>query len=216
MRRPVATRRTAASVVSTPEIAMRATFKLSILTGALALAGCVSVPTGPSMTVLPGTGKSFDQFRYDDGSCRQYAYESIGGQTATASQQNAAVSSAVIGTAIGALAGAAIGGHGADAAVGAGVGLLGGSMIGASTGNASAYEAQRRYDGAYMQCMYGKGHRVPVARSYNGPPQYQYSAPPQYQYSSPPPPPPSQRAPVYSAPPPPPPGAPPPPPPSAG
>jgi len=201
---------------------MRATLKLAIPAAALALAGCVSVPTGPSMTVLPGTGKSFDEFRYDDGTCRQYAYDSIGGQTATASQQNAAVSSAVIGTAIGALAGAAIGGHGSDAAVGAGVGLLGGSMVGASTGNASAYEAQRRYDGAYLQCMYSKGHRVPVARGYTGPPQYQYSAPPQYQYQSAPPPPPpnapppSQRAPAYNTPPPPPPGAPPPPPPSAG
>jgi len=174
---------------------------------ALALSGCVSVPTGPRVTVLPGTGKSFEQFRYDEGSCRQYAYESIGGQTATQAQQNAAVSSAVIGTAIGALAGAAIGGHGADAAVGAGVGLLGGSMVGASAGNASAYESQQRYDIAYTQCMYGKGHRVPVARGYTAP---------RPQYSSPPPPPPSQRAPAYSVPPPPPPGTPPPPPPSAG
>jgi hypothetical protein len=172
---------------------------------AVLLAGCVSVPTGPRVTVLPGTGKSFEQFRYDEGACRQYAYESIGGQTATQSQQNAAVSSAVIGTAIGALAGAAIGGHGADAAVGAGVGLIGGSMVGASTGNASAYEVQHRYDIAYTQCMYGKGHRVPVARGYTAPRQ-------QYSY---PPPPPSQPAPAYSVPPPPPPGAPPPPPPGA-
>ena len=195
---------------------MRATFKLAVPAVALALAGCVSVPTGPSMTVLPGTGMSFDQFRYDDGQCRQYAYDSVGGQTATASQQNAAVSSAVIGTAIGALAGAAIGGHGADAAVGTGVKLLGGSAIGASTGNASAYETQRRYDGAYMQCMYSKGHRVPMAG--NAPVRHPYSAPAQYQYSAPPPPPPNAPPPAqrYSAPPPPPPGAPPPPPPSAG
>jgi outer membrane lipoprotein SlyB len=167
---------------------------------ALALAGCVSVPTGPRVTVLPGTGKSFEQFRYDEGACRQYAYESIGGQTATQSQQNAAVSSAVIGTAIGALAGAAIGGHGADAAVGAGVGLVGGSMVGASTGNVSAYEAQHRYDVAYTQCMYAKGHRVPVARGYTSP-AAGYPAPP------------AARPPTYSVPPPPPPGAPPPPPP---
>jgi hypothetical protein len=176
--------------------------KLAIPAAVLVLAGCVSVPTGPSVTVLPGTRKSFEQFRYDEGSCRQYAYESIGGQTATASQQDAAVSGAVIGTVIGALAGAAIGGHGSDAAVGAGVGLLGGSLAGASAGNASAYESQRRYDSAFVQCMYGKGHRVPVARGYTAPRQ-QYYAPP----------PPSQGAPAYSVPPPPPPGTPPPPPP---
>ena len=201
---------------------MHMTWKLAVPAAALALAGCVSVPTGPSMTVLPGTGKSFEQFRYDEGLCRQYAYDSIGGQTATTSQQNAAVSSAVIGTLIGAAAGAAIGGHGGDAAVGAGVGLLGGSAIGSSTGNASAYEAQRRYDNAYVQCMYARGHRVPVAGGYNAPQRQYYPAQQYQQYSSPPPPPPpnapppAQRAPAYSTPPPPPPGNPPPPPPSAG
>ncbi len=38
-----------------------------------ALAGCVSVPTGPSVMVLPGTGKTFEQFQVDDGACRQWA-----------------------------------------------------------------------------------------------------------------------------------------------
>ena len=43
--------------------------------GALALlAGCVTVPTGPAVMVLPGSGKSFEQFRADDLDCRQFAY----------------------------------------------------------------------------------------------------------------------------------------------
>jgi len=197
---------------------MRRTLKLPVSAVALALAGCVSVPTGPSVTVLPGTGRSFEEFRYDEGQCRQYAYDSIGGQTATAAQQNSAVTSAVVGTAIGAAAGAAFGGS-SGAAAGAGVGLLGGSLAGSSAGYASAYESQRRYDIAFTQCMYGKGHRVPMARGYTTPqpgyssPPPAYSSPPPPQYASPPPPP-SQRPPAYSAPPPPPPGAPPPPPPS--
>ena len=189
---------------------MHSMLRIPAAAAALLLAGCVTVPTGPSVMILPGTGKSFEQFRADEGVCRQYAYEQIGGQTAASAQQNAAVTSAVVGTAIGAAAGAAFGGHGSDAAAGAGVGLLAGSLIGASTGNASAYEAQHRYDIAYTQCMYAKGHRVPVSRGYSAPPPY--SAPPVY--SVPPPPPPgAQPPPAYSAPPPPPPGAPPPPPP---
>ena len=52
-----------------------------ILLSLLVLAGCVSLPTGPSVLVLPGTGKSFDQFRLDDMDCRAYAYQSIGGTT---------------------------------------------------------------------------------------------------------------------------------------
>ena len=169
--------------------------KLLPLVAVLALAGCVSVPTGPSVMALPGTGRDFDSFRADDGGCRQFAYDQIGGQTATNSQQNAAVGSAVIGTAIGALAGAAIGGNANGAAVGAGVGLLGGSLAGASAGNVSAYEAQRRYDMAYTQCMYARGHRVPTAGRFTT------SAPPAYSRPS-----------SYTAPPPPPPGTPPPPP----
>ncbi len=36
----------------------------------LLLSACASVPNGPSTMALPGTGKNFDQFRYDDSSCR--------------------------------------------------------------------------------------------------------------------------------------------------
>ena len=181
---------------------MRRSLKVLPLVAVLGLAGCVSVPTGPSVMALPGTGRDFDQFRFDDGSCRQYAYDQVGGQTASRSQADSAVTSAVVGTAVGALAGAAIGGsHGA--AVGAGVGLLGGSLAGTSASNASAYDSQRRYDTAYVQCMYAKGHRVPTSGRFAN------SAPPVYAprpaYATPP---------AYYGPPPPPPGAPPPPPPS--
>jgi hypothetical protein len=159
--------------------------RLAAVGAVLALAGCVTVPTGPSVMVLPGTGVGFEQFRADEGVCRQYAYEQIGGETAASAQQDAAVRSAVVGTAIGAAAGAAIGGHSRDAGVGAGIGLLAGSMMGASSGNVSGYEAQRRYDIAYTQCMYAKGHRVPVSRAYTGAPQ---RAAPLPGYPAPPPP----------------------------
>ena len=171
---------------------------------ALILAGCVALPTGPSVMVLPGTGRSFDQFRYDEGVCRQYAYQEIGGQTAEKAQIDAGVTSAVVGTAVGALAGAAIGGHSRDTATGAGVGLLMGSAMGSSAASASAYDAQRRFDQAYIQCMYAKGHRVPLPQGYSAP---RYSAPPTY---ASPPPPAAPREPAYTVPPPPPPGAPPP------
>jgi len=157
--------------------------KLSALAALLGLAACASVPTGPAVMVLPGTGKNFDQFRFDDGTCRQFAYEQIGGQTAARAQENSAVTSAVVGTAVGALAGAAIGGNSSDAAVGAGVGLLGGSMAGAGAAQGSAYGAQQRYDVAYQQCMYAKGHRIPVAGRFS------QSQPRTANYPPPPPPP---------------------------
>ena len=85
----------------------------------------------------------------------------IGGVTAQDAANQAAVGSAVVGTAIGALAGAAIGGS-QGAAVGAGVGLVGGSAYGANSAYASGYGTQRQYNNAYIQCMYVKGHSVPV------------------------------------------------------
>ncbi len=170
---------------------------------ALALGGCVSMPTGPSRAALPGSGKAFDQFRADDSSCRQYAVEYSGaspGQT----QENAAVKSAVVGTVIGAAAGAAIGNTSHSTATGAGVGLLMGALSGAAAGNRSGYAVQRRYDDGYSQCMYAKGHRVAiqgnmaparVAAPANPPPQPYYAPPPpqspqaQGPYYAPPPPP---------------------------
>jgi len=113
------------------------------------------------MLVLPGTGKSFDQFRLDDADCRQYASVQIGGKTVNEAATDSGVKSAVIGTAIGAGAGALLGGH-SGVGFGAGTGLLFGSLAGAGANEGSGSNLQQRYDFAYQQCMYAKGHRVPV------------------------------------------------------
>ncbi|MDD5412077.1 MAG: hypothetical protein PHF31_11800 [Methylobacter sp.] len=69
------------------------------------------MPSGPSVLVLPGTDKNFDQFHIDDLKCRQLAYEQI----ATSQKEPD-----------------------------------------------SKDEGQQNYDIGYIQCMYGRGHRVPV------------------------------------------------------
>jgi hypothetical protein len=72
---------------------------------------------------------------------------------------------AVVGTAVGAGAGALLGaasGHaGGGAAIGAGTGLLLGTALGAGAGDEYGYDAQRKYDFAYVQCMYSKGNQIP-------------------------------------------------------
>ena len=188
------------------------TLKLSSLASlALLLGGCVTVPTGPSVMALPGNGKSFDQFRADDADCRQFAVSQLGGATANDAATQSAVTSAVVGTALGAAAGAAFGGH-QGAGVGAGAGLLVGSAYGVNSAQVSGTATQRRYDQAYMQCMYAKGEQIPGAGHVTAAPAH-YSPPPPpppppSTYSTPPPPPPS----TYAVPPPPPGGPPPPPP----
>jgi hypothetical protein len=155
-----------------------------LLLAACFLSACVTLPEGPSVLVLPGGDKSFEQFRQDDALCRQYAAERTGASAQDAATQSA-LTGAAVGAGIGAVAGAAIGGrHGAG--VGAGTGLVVGGVTGAGTSQVSAHEAQRRYDNAFVQCMYARGHRVPVSGHYVPPPTPAAPASPPY-----PPPPPS-------------------------
>lgn len=129
---------------------------------AILLAACASAPTGPSVAVMPGDGKSFEQFNADDAVCRQYAGNQNNGATQSANTK--AVESAAIGTVIGAVAGAAIGNSHQGAGVGAGVGLLAGGAAGAGDSYNGTNSAQRSYDISYSQCMYAKGNSVPTIR----------------------------------------------------
>lgn len=154
----------------------------------LALVGCATVPSGPSVRVLPTPGKSFEQFMAEDSVCRQWAQQQLGLNAQDTVNQNTA-SSAVVGTAVGAGVGAALGAisgnAGTGAAIGGGTGLLFGAASGSESGRTYGYEAQRRYDNTYVQCMYAKGNQVPGARVRSRsvappPPPPRYSVPPDY------------------------------------
>jgi hypothetical protein len=75
---------------------------------AVLITSCARLPTGPGVLVLPGTGKTLEQFNADDGACRQWAAQQIHKTTS------------------------------------------------------GDVPAQRRYDIAYVQCMYDKGHQIPA------------------------------------------------------
>jgi hypothetical protein len=82
---------------------------IALIATVIVLAGCASAPTGPSVMVLPGNGKTAAQFQTDDAKCRQMAS---------------------------------------------------GELTATPRGNVSD---QRRYDMAYLQCMYAEGHQIPVS-----------------------------------------------------
>lgn len=158
---------------------------LTLFLAALVAAGCATFPSGPSVMALPGQRMSFDQFRADDFECRNYAAQSVGGPSAQEAAVDSNVKSAAIATAVGAIAGAAIGGNSQGAAAGAGMGLLFGTAAGAGAGDASGRTIQHRYDIGYTQCMYAKGHKVPVSGRFTSAPA---AAPAQPAYAPPPPP----------------------------
>jgi len=85
---------------------------------------CASIPTGPSVLVLPGTGLSLDQFNRDNIICQQFAKQQIGG-----TQSQIEINS---------------------------------DHSNSANSRSSMYEDQFHYDIAYIQCMYAKGHQVPV------------------------------------------------------
>ncbi len=99
---------------------------------ALLLTACATVPTGPSVTVLPGNGKSFEQFQADDAACRQWAAQQTGTTAKRASTESTVTGAAigtVVGAAVGTTAGAAAGNPAVGAAVGAGAGSASTSPI---------------------------------------------------------------------------------------
>jgi outer membrane lipoprotein SlyB len=141
---------------------MRPGRKKLALFGLVLVAGCASLPSGPSVMSLPGSRKTFDEFRVDDADCRQFASVQVGGTTPQKAATDSGVASAVVGTAVGAGAGALIGGS-QGAGVGAGVGLVTGALVGQSYAGGAYYSVQQRYDHAYQQCMYAKGHKIQVS-----------------------------------------------------
>jgi len=154
---------------------------------AFGLSACVSVPQGPTVAVLPGAGKTMEQFNGDVSVCQQHAQAAVAGPTYAAQEYAAsnAVGGAALGAVLGAMLGAVTGQAGAGAAWGAGTGLLYGGAAAGNVGAASSYTLQRQFDIAYMQCMYARGDQVPgrvVQRSH---PPVSYSATVPRSYSAP-------------------------------
>jgi hypothetical protein len=148
---------------------MRLTATLPLFVTATLAACAVAPPSGPSVTALPGPGKSLPQFQQDDDQCRNYAAERTqNAPQEAANASNSANATAVAGTLIGAAAGAALGSLsgnvGTGAAIGAGAGLLGGASAAGGQAQGAADSLQQQYDAAYEQCMVGNGEAL------NGPP----------------------------------------------
>ncbi|HEX9585332.1 MAG TPA: glycine zipper family protein [Gammaproteobacteria bacterium] len=136
------------------------------------LAACASIPVGPTVAVMPGPGKPFDQFDIDNSVCKNFARQELGTNPNDVAREQV-LSGAAAGAVLGAASGALMG-HGHDSPVGemAGAGMIVGSAVGANAANQSVLSLQRRYDIAYQQCMYAKGNQVPgyVTMRYLPPP----------------------------------------------
>lgn len=137
---------------------------LGLFAAATVLIGCATIPAGPGVMVLPAPGAPFDAFQSDDYACRQWALQQIQVSPNETINRNLAGGAAIgtlIGAGLGAAIGAASGNAATGAAIGAGSGLIGGTAAASGPAHAAGWEAQRRYDIAYQQCMYARGHQIP-------------------------------------------------------
>jgi hypothetical protein len=137
---------------------MKIMARLAGVVAALGLGACAPQVMAPTVPVMPGAGKSFEQFAADQTGCQQYANAQVAPLSAEAN--NRAVGSALLTTALGAGLGAAIGG-GRGAAIGAASGAVVGSAAGARGSSMAGMGIQQNYDVYYSQCMYAHGHQVP-------------------------------------------------------
>jgi hypothetical protein len=73
------------------------------------LAGCQTMPEGPTVTSLQGDTRTSDEFRTDDGVCRQYAHAQAEGGT---SASGSIVAGSTVGSLIGGIDSAQYAGYG--------------------------------------------------------------------------------------------------------
>jgi len=142
---------------------MRSPWLTLSLAAMLGLSGCQpTVPTGPTIAVMPGPNRSLSQFQNDDAVCRNFARNQSfqPAPSGLSSPAGTAAATTVGGTAAGALLGAAGGNAGMGAAIGAGAGLLGGAALGAHRSREQTGNMQQSYNIAYAQCMATKGNTV--------------------------------------------------------
>ena len=158
----------------------------------VALTACAPTVMGPTVPVMPGPNKPFDQFAADQQTCQGYANSQTAPLAAQANNQ--ALGTALLTTALGAGIGAAAGG-GRGAAIGAASGAALGTVAGAQGSSVAGMNIQQQYDIYYSQCMYSRGNRVPgySPNMYALPPYSGPGGPPPYGPPGGPPPPPPYR-----------------------
>ena len=132
---------------------------LYILAPVLLVAACATAPTGPTVQVMPGKGKSTEVFTADNAICKQFASDQVEGASGHANTVQLLTSAvpAVLGAGIG----AAFGG-GKGAAIGGALGAAGGVGYGGyASGNAQA-SLQDRYNVAFTECMQTRHNWAPA------------------------------------------------------
>ena len=124
---------------------------------ALSLSGCTEI--APTAQILPGPGKTFEQFTADQQACESSTDVQMKPYADRSTERQ--LGALALGTVLGAGLGAAIGG-GNGAGIGAAAGAIGGTAVGADQGSSDIQRLQLMYDNYYTACMVTRGNRPPA------------------------------------------------------
>lgn len=137
-------------------------YKLIIVASLIAMMGCTTIPSVPTVPAYVGQGKSLEQFDYDSAYCRQYAHQHVTPQDKPLDSPAATtIIAGLLGAGLGAAVGAATGNPGTGAAIGGATGVGAGAIGGTMRGDRAAMALQQQYDFAYARCMKAYSHMVP-------------------------------------------------------
>jgi hypothetical protein len=122
------------------------------VTGAFLAVACAALPGGnaPTVEVLPGGGKDMVAFNADDIACRSTARTRANENTPLPTAMGLGKSEVVASS-----RGRLTLRDNADSTTGS---VYGGALA----PDAVAPTAQQRFDTAYLQCMFSKGHKIPM------------------------------------------------------
>ena len=115
------------------------------------LGACASAPSAPSVSVLPGGGKSMAAFNADDIACRGVSAQRTLDKGPPTDSMGLGASPAVVET-------RSQDARQSDTETGTGS-LFGGAPAQEAD---NSFTPQQRFDTAYLKCMFSKGHQVPV------------------------------------------------------
>ena len=130
----------------------------SAVAAALLASACASIPAGnaPTVAALPGGGKSMPEFNADDIACRSTAHSRANEHGPLPVAMGLGSSVEVAST------------RGRLALRDNTTESTGSVFGGAPAADAGTFTVQQRYDTVYLQCMFSKGHKIPVGGAMSG------------------------------------------------
>jgi len=125
------------------------------------ITACSGIPDGPEVQVMPGRGRTLASFQIDDEFCREFAVARLGADGSDQAVARFAATAGAVGATLGGVIGGVLAGPRGATYGAANAARGGGEFAYGQSASSVRQKYQSRYDHAFVQCMYARGHRTP-------------------------------------------------------